>query len=144
MVRGSFEYQGQKCSAASRAYVPQSIWQKMRKDLADVTAAGGLIIDIRPAAQREEEGLLPDALVVERNVLEWRLDPNGAHRLPDVTGVDQPVVVACSQGYASSLAAESLLALGFRNVTDLIGGYQAWSAWANAGQPTSEAAVPQS
>jgi rhodanese-related sulfurtransferase len=114
------------------------------EDLADVTAAGGLIIDIRPAAQREEEGPLPDALVVERNVLEWRLDPNGAHRLRDVTGVDQPVVVACSQGYASSLAAESLLALGFRNVTDLIGGYQAWSAWANAGQPTSEAAVPQS
>jgi 1-pyrroline-5-carboxylate dehydrogenase len=37
MVRGAFEYQGQKCSAASRAYVPQSIWRKMRRDLVDVT-----------------------------------------------------------------------------------------------------------
>ena len=114
------------------------------EDLATVADAGGLIIDIRPAAQRKEEGPLPGALVVERNVLEWRLDPNGAHRLPNVTGFDQTVVVVCSQGYASSLAAESLLALGFRHATDLVGGYQAWSAWAHSGEPTSEVATHRS
>ena len=74
-------------------------------------------MDIRPVAQRADEGELPGALVVERNVLEWRLDPEGRHRLPDVTGPDQQVVVVCSEGYASSLAAASLRALGFRRAS---------------------------
>jgi rhodanese-related sulfurtransferase len=99
------------------------------EQLADVLAAGGLIVDIRPAGQRAEQGALPDALVVERNVLEWRLDPSGGHRLPQVTGFDQPVVVVCSEGFASSLAADSLRTLGYDQVTDLVGGYRAWSAW---------------
>ncbi len=99
------------------------------EELAAVSSAGGLVIDIRPQAQREAEGDLPGALVVERNVLEWRLDPSGSHRLPEVTGFDQPVVVVCSAGYASSLAAESLATLGYRHASDLAGGYQAWSAW---------------
>ncbi|MGO8872527.1 MAG: rhodanese-like domain-containing protein [Acidimicrobiales bacterium] len=94
--------------------------------LASVTADGGLIIDIRPAAQRSSEGELPGALVVERNVLEWRLDPSGDHRLPEVTGFDRPVVVVCSEGYASSLAADSLRALGYERATDLVGGDRAW------------------
>lgn len=99
------------------------------QDLTAVSSAGGLIIDIRPEVQRASEGELPGALVVERNVLEWRLDPAGSHRLPEVTGFDQPVVVVCSAGYASSLAAESLATLGYRHASDLAGGYQAWSAW---------------
>jgi rhodanese-related sulfurtransferase len=103
-------------------------------DLASVAAGGGLIVDIRPEAQRADEGELPGAVVVERNVLEWRLDPAGTHRLPEVTGFDRPVVVVCSEGYASSLAADSLRALGYRNAGDLIGGYQAWLAWAQADQ----------
>ncbi len=94
--------------------------------LASVTADGGLIIDIRPAAQRSSEGELPGALVVERNVLEWRLDPSGDHRLPEVTGFDRPVVVVCSEGNASSLAADTLRALGYERATDLVGGYRAW------------------
>jgi rhodanese-related sulfurtransferase len=104
-------------------------------EFAEVQEAGGLIVDIRPASQRADEGALPGALVVERNVLEWRLDPSGSHRLPDVTSFDQPVVVFCSEGYASSLAAESLHYLGYRRVSDLAGGYQAWRAWVNAGRP---------
>jgi rhodanese-related sulfurtransferase len=67
--------------------------------------AGALLVDIRPAAQRSEEGEVPGAIVVERNVLEWRLDPASAHRLAEVDGYDQPVVVMCSEGYTSSLAA---------------------------------------
>jgi rhodanese-related sulfurtransferase len=100
--------------------------------LSSVEAAGGLVIDIRPAAQRADEGELPGALVIERNVLEWRLDPEGSHRIPEVTGFDQPVVVVCSAGYASSLAAASLHELGFLHASDLIGGYQAWTAWAGS------------
>lgn len=96
------------------------------EDLADVMAEGGLVVDIRPAAQRAEEGLLPGALVLERNVLEWRLDPNGDHRVPEATGFDRPVVVVCSEGYASSLAAASLHQLGYVRAGDLIGGYRAW------------------
>jgi rhodanese-related sulfurtransferase len=111
-------------------------------ELAAVAAAGGLIVDIRPADQRAAEGALPGALVVERNVLEWRLDPCGSHRLPDVTGFDRPVVVFCSEGYASSLAAESLHYLGYRRVSDLAGGYQAWRAWADADRPAASADQP--
>ena len=106
-------------------------------DLAAAMAAGSLVVDIRPAAQRADEGELPGALVIERNVLEWRLDPHGQHRLPDVTGADQQVVVVCSEGYASSLAAASLRALGFRRAGDLEGGFKAWSAWS-----TRAAALP--
>jgi rhodanese-related sulfurtransferase len=101
-------------------------------ELASIASEGGLVVDIRPAAQRAAEGELPGALVIERNVLEWRLDPQGSHRIPDVTGFDQPVVVVCSAGYASSLAADSLRELGFQRATDLVGGYQAWLAWSRS------------
>jgi rhodanese-related sulfurtransferase len=104
------------------------------EDLAEVVASGGLVVDIRPTAQRAAEGDLPGALIVERNVLEWRLDPAGAHRLPEVDGPDRPVVVVCSEGYASSLAADSLRALGYRRATDLAGGYRAWAEWNRSGR----------
>jgi rhodanese-related sulfurtransferase len=107
--------------------------------LASVAAAGGLIIDIRPAEQRRTEGELEGAIVVERNVLEWRLDPTGSHRLPDVRGYDQPVVIVCSAGYASSLAAASLADLGFTQTADLDGGYQAWATWAGRAGPAESA-----
>ena len=89
-------------------------------------AEGGLVVDIRPDDLRERDGDLPGALVVGRNVLEWRLDPDGEWRLPEVTGPDQPVVLVCDEGYASSLAAATLRELGLRRATDLDGGYQAW------------------
>ena len=100
--------------------------------LAEFLGPDGLLVDIRPAAQRAEEGEFPDAIVIERNVLEWRLDPAGAHRIAEVRGLDQPVVVACSEGYASSLAAASLAELGFRRVADLAGGFRAWARWAES------------
>jgi rhodanese-related sulfurtransferase len=98
-------------------------------ELAAFVGDGGLLVDIRPAAQRAEEGELPGAVVIERNVLEWRLDPAGAHRIAEVSGFDQPVVVVCSEGYASSLAAASLAELGWRRAADLVGGYRAWARW---------------
>jgi rhodanese-related sulfurtransferase len=95
-----------------------------------------LLVDIRYAALRERDGLIPGAVVVERNELEWRLDPQGSHRLPEATGHDLRVVVICNEGYASSLAAASLHQLGLHRATDLVGGFQAWRA---AGLPVEPA-----
>lgn len=89
-------------------------------------SGAALLVDIRYAALRERDGLIPGALVVERNELEWRLDPQGSHRAPEATGHDLRVVVICNEGYASSLAAESLRRLGLHRATDLVGGFQAW------------------
>ncbi|MET8810377.1 rhodanese-like domain-containing protein [Streptomyces sp. NPDC004549] len=87
-----------------------------------------LLVDIRYAALRERDGLIPGALVIERNELEWRLDPQGSHRLPEATGHDVHVLVLCNEGYASSLAAASLHQLGLHRATDVVGGFQAWRA----------------
>jgi rhodanese-related sulfurtransferase len=95
-------------------------------DLAAVRAAGGLVVDIRPVELRERDGEMPGAVVVDRNVLEWRLDPTSPHRLAEITGPDQPIVLFCDEGYASSLAAATLRELGLHRATDLDGGYQAW------------------
>ena len=97
---------------------------------------GGLLIDIRPAGQRRDEGEIPGAIIVERNVLEWRLDPTSPHRLPEVQGYDQPIVILCSEGYTSSLAAATLQDLGLHMATDLVGGFK---AWAQAGLPVQQA-----
>jgi rhodanese-related sulfurtransferase len=85
-----------------------------------------LLVDIRPAAQRAVEGEIPGALIVERNVLEWRFDPQSAARLPEAGRYDLRVIVFCSEGYTSSLAAAALQDLGLHNATDLIGGFRAW------------------
>ncbi|MCM2578792.1 rhodanese-like domain-containing protein [Streptomyces meridianus] len=98
------------------------------QEAAETAAAGGLLVDIRYAALRDRDGLVPGALIVERNELEWRLDPLCDHRLPEATGHDLPVVVICDEGYASSLAAVSLRRLGLQRATDLDGGFQAWRA----------------
>ena len=95
-------------------------------------ADGALLVDTRPAAQRAREGAVPGALIVERNVLEWRFDPLSDARLPEATGYDVEVIVLCSEGYSSSLAADSLRALGLARTSDVIGGFQ---AWAEAGLP---------
>ncbi|MFJ2650747.1 rhodanese-like domain-containing protein [Streptomyces sp. NPDC087420] len=89
---------------------------------------GALLVDIRYQALRERDGLIPGALVVERNELEWRLDPQGSHRAAEATSHDLRVVVICNEGYASSLAAVSLRQLGLHRATDLVGGFQAWKA----------------
>jgi len=86
---------------------------------------GAVVVDIRPAAQRAVEGELPGALVIERNVLEWRFDPASDARL-DIAAYDLEVIVLCQEGYTSSLAAASLQDLGIQRATDVIGGYAAW------------------
>jgi rhodanese-related sulfurtransferase len=96
-----------------------------------------MLIDIRPAAQRAAAGEVPGSVVIERNHLEWRLDPASEARLPWVTGYDLRPVVICAEGYTSSLAAAALQDLGLALATDVVGGYQAWQA---AGLPTARPA----
>jgi rhodanese-related sulfurtransferase len=102
-----------------------------RIEAADLPAAldrGALLVDIRPAAQRAAEGEVPGALIIERNVLEWRCDPTSDARLPQAVDDDVEWIVLCSEGYTSSLAAAALLDLGLHRATDVIGGYHALRA----------------
>jgi len=94
--------------------------------------AGALLADTRSQAQREVQGEVPGALLVERNVLEWRFDPASAYRLPQVTGYEIRVIIMCAEGYSSVLAAVSLQDLGLVHATDMVGGF---GAWARAGLP---------
>ena len=90
--------------------------------------AGGFLVDIRPAWQRAEQGEIPGSTVIERNHLEWRLDPASDARLPWVTGYDHRIIVFCVEGFTSSLAAAALHDLGLSQATDIEGGYRAWVA----------------
>ncbi|MDF3302616.1 rhodanese-like domain-containing protein [Streptomyces tropicalis] len=114
----------------------RSGYRRIEPDAARAAHAAGdaLLVDIRYAALRDRDGLIPGALVVERNELEWRLDPQGSHRLPEAADHEVRVVVICNEGYASSLAAVSLHRLGLHRATDLVGGFQAWRA---AGLPVT-------
>ena len=87
---------------------------------------GALIIGIRPVDQRERDGALPGAVIIDRNVLEWRLDPACPHHITEVIDYDTRIVIVCNEGYQSSLAAAQLRALGLHKATDMTGGYQAW------------------
>lgn len=98
-----------------------------------VATRGALLVDTRPERQRRAEGEIPGALLIERNHIEWRLDPASDARIPEAVDHDVEVIVFCSQGYSSSLAAASLQDLGLHRATDLVGGFQAWRT---AGLPT--------
>jgi rhodanese-related sulfurtransferase len=105
----------------------RSSLERVRPDqLAQVVADGALVVDIRPSHQRERDGELPNAVVIDRTVLEWRLDPTSPYRLSLSDSADRRIVIVCNEGYSSSLAAHTLQMLGLVNATDLIGGYQAW------------------
>jgi rhodanese-related sulfurtransferase/predicted metal-dependent enzyme (double-stranded beta helix superfamily) len=97
---------------------------------------GAILVDIRPLEQRIVEGEVPGAIIISRNVLEWRLDPRSEARIPALARSDMQIIVMCSQGYASTLAAASLRRIGLAEATDLDGGFQAWRA---AGLPTRPA-----
>jgi rhodanese-related sulfurtransferase len=102
-------------------------------------AAGALLVDTRPTEQRSRDGEVPGAVVVDRNVLEWRLDPASPWRIPEVTDHDVEVIVLCNQGYSSSLVADTLRTLGLHRAVDVIGGFEAWAA---QGLPTTRVRRP--
>jgi rhodanese-related sulfurtransferase len=89
--------------------------------------AGILLIDIRSDTQRARDGVIPEAKFIQRNVLEWRLDPSSPHRDPELARRDVTIALICNEGYQSSLAAATLCRLGL-NATDVVGGFQAWRA----------------
>jgi rhodanese-related sulfurtransferase len=99
-----------------------------------LVAAGALLVDTRPVEQRRRDGEVPGAVVVDRNVLEWRLDPEGDHRIPEAGDPDRIVIIMCNEGYSSSLAAAALQDIGLPRATDLDGGFRAWAA---AGLPVT-------
>jgi rhodanese-related sulfurtransferase len=95
-------------------------------ELAAEMAAGALVVDIRPIEQRRRDGALPGALVIDRNVLEWRLDPSSPHHIPEANNPERRIIVVCNEGFSSSLAAATLRQLDLPHATDLDGGFQAW------------------
>jgi rhodanese-related sulfurtransferase len=104
------------------------------EEVDEARAAEAVLVDIRPEGQRALEGCIPGALIVERNVLEWRFDPASGARLPVAVDHNVQVILFCSEGYTSSLAAAALQDLGLWRATDMIGGFHAWRA---LGLPTS-------
>ncbi|TEB23113.1 hypothetical protein FA13DRAFT_1740424 [Coprinellus micaceus] len=112
----------------------------------DMNSGGGapaLLVDIRPQAQREKHGVIPGALCIERNVLEWRLDPRCDARLAIADRYDLVVIVFCQEGYTSSLAAYSLQQIGLLNATDIVGGFEAWRVAGLPVEITPANGVPQ-
>jgi rhodanese-related sulfurtransferase len=102
--------------------------------LEDQRTAGAVIIDIRPIEQRTRDGDLPGAIVIDRNVLEWRLDPACEHHIAEAADYDTRIVIVCNEGYQSSLAAAFLRDIGLHRATDLVGGFQAWMSFTGGGQ----------
>src|SRR5262245_56508499 len=118
----------------------------MRLEPADAYAAtqrGALLVDIRPEFQRRRDGEVPGAIIVERNHLEWRLHPDCAARIPEATSADVQWIVLCEEGYASSLAAAVLQALGLRRATDVVGGLRGWRAAGMPLGPPGEVSAPR-
>src|SRR5437588_6148740 len=150
--RGPFPYQGNALPPELRGRgSPDSIcsilWPRFMPTIDDVLAAarrrldrvtpeqaaaeqsqGALLVDTRTSEQRARDGVIPAALVIDRTVLEWRLDPTSPTRLLQANGHDVRVILICAQGYSSSLAAASLQDLGLVNATDVVGGFEAWKA----------------
>jgi len=109
------------------------------RDAFEAVAKGkAVLVDIRPSEQRAIEGSIKDALIVERNVLEWRFDPTCGARLPVATDHNLQMIIFCTQGYTSSLAAAALQDLGLWRATDIVGGFQAWGAMGLPTVPPSE------
>ncbi len=125
--------------AAARArYVriePEAAFDAMRR--------GALLIDTRDGDQRQRDGLIPGALVIDRTVLEWRVDPASGATHPAISGLDMHMILICNQGYSSSLAVAGLLDLGATAVTDVIGGFEAWQAAGLPVEGVRAAALPR-
>jgi rhodanese-related sulfurtransferase len=102
---------------------------------------GDLLIDIRPVEQHQRDGLVPGAAVVDRNVLEWRLDPGGEHRNPDLARRDRRIILICNEGYQSVLVAATLRRFGL-DACDVIDGVQGWMAAGLPLEPPTTRSTP--
>jgi rhodanese-related sulfurtransferase len=110
------------------------------REAAAAVREGAVLVDIRSERDRDRDGVIPGALFLPRNVLEWRVDPASGHSAPGLgAALDRRIILICDEGYQSSLAAATLQDLGFTCATDLVGGFQAWRA---AGLPVEAAPLP--
>jgi rhodanese-related sulfurtransferase len=107
---------------------------------AEAAAAHALIVDLRSHDERARTGIIPGSIHVPRSVLEWRADPDSEWSNPRIADRQLPLVLVCTHGYSSSLAAASLVVLGFEHVGDLEGGFEAWAA---AGLPVAPPPEPE-
>jgi rhodanese-related sulfurtransferase len=107
----------------------------------EAAAAHAVNIDLRSQDERAATGIIPGSIHVPRSVLEWRADPDSGWSNPRISDHELPLILMCAQGYSSTLAAESLVKLGFEHVGDIEGGFEAWQA---AGLPVAPAPPPES
>lgn len=134
--KGALRAVGQPAATPSARKTVESLLDEARSGLSRLgpdeahaaVADGALLIDIRSELQGAADGVVPGAIGVPRNVLEWRCDPSCPAHDVRIDGLDRHLIVMCDQGYQSSLAAATLQQLGFHRATDLIGGFQAWRA----------------
>ncbi len=112
-------------------FEPEEAW-------AAVATGEALIVDLRSSDERRKHGIVPGSLHVPRSVLEWRADPASEWRSPHLAGRDV-LILLCAEGYSSSLAAASLLDLGYERAADVVGGFEAWR---KAGLPVATASEP--
>lgn len=101
---------------------------------------GAVLVDTRDSADRAAEGAIPGAVWIPRTVLEWRADPTSEQPDPRIADPRRRLIVVCNDGYSSSLAAASLIDLGFADAGDLAGGFRAWRA---AGLPVEPVRSPR-
>ncbi|MDQ1717689.1 MAG: hypothetical protein QOE89_1642 [Pseudonocardiales bacterium] len=120
----------ERCRLGVRRLHPAEAWHAAQQ--------GALLIDTRTETQRAGQGELPGSIVIDRTILEWRLDPSSEWRIPEAVDADILAIVVCRQGYSSSLAAASLRRIGLRRATDVVGGFE---AWCEAGLPLADPAV---
>jgi rhodanese-related sulfurtransferase len=122
--------------AAARARIerlePRVAW-------AEASQNAALIVDIRSQDERRRDGVVPGSVHVPRTVLEWRVDPAGEWRNPYIGGRERRLVLLCAHGFSSSLAAATLVELGFVRAGDVIGGF---AAWLDEGLPVQPAVQP--
>jgi len=97
-----------------------------REAHAAAQAGEALLVDIRAGDVRDRDGIIRGAIHHQRTVLEWRADPDCEWRDERIADLHAPLLLFCSQGYASSLAAQTLREMGFTRVTDMDGGFDAW------------------
>lgn len=133
---------GQRSTIGGLLSAARSRIQRFEPAQALAAAYGGAtIVDIRDEIDRLHNGIVPGSLHIPRTVLEWRLDPESAWRSPYVPGLLHEIILLCNHGFSSSLAAATLLDLGFRHVGDVIGGFEGWR---EAGLPVGAAPPPRS
>ena len=110
-----------------RRVAPETAW-------AASGAGEALIVDIRSDDERHRDGIVPGSLHLPRTVLEWRVDPESGWSNRHAVETERRLILLCAHGWSSSLAAATLVELGYPDAGDVEGGFEAWLA---SGLPTA-------